>query len=142
MVPLLAGGRSRGVGSRTGSTFSGIPTGLHRMAMSAAAGVLSLHCLAAPVALAGETATTRISVLSPGTVGVTERRADWTLRSQTAAARAPEASDRSVGHRYTGHADVSMFPWRELLFYGMLAAIVVGGLLAATGGSRQSSRHS
>jgi hypothetical protein len=67
--------------------------------------------------------------------------AHWTLREQAAIARAAEASDQAARRTRRARADVSMFPWREILFYAMGVVIVIGALLVFTGSHGRQSRH-
>ncbi len=93
-------------------------------------------------ASAGRSGAVVVSVIAPGSVQRPASAAHWTLREQVAIARAAEANDQAArSQTRRARADVSMFNWREILFYTLGIVVVIGGLLALTGGHDHQSRR-
>jgi hypothetical protein len=130
----------------------------HRLAYNAGAVLVAVFAAlwaSVPVALAdsavagsgmspaaGHGGAVVVSVIAPGSVQRPASAAHWTLREQVAIARAAEANDQAArSQTRRARADVSMFNWREILFYTLGIVVVIGGLLALTGGHGHQSRR-
>ncbi len=157
MYPLFAGGHGLYCRRPTGRSFPVSESRAHSLLMKAVAflvAALAVSIACVPGAVAGEldagpgarssepsSGAVVVSVIAPGTVQRPASAAHWTLREQVAIARAAEANDQAARRSRNARADVSVFPWREILLYAMGVVIVIGGLLAFTGGRGHQSRH-
>ncbi|MCT8974870.1 hypothetical protein [Microbaculum marinisediminis] len=158
MFPLLAGGH--GIAYRHPSgLFQTLIASLRRSLLGVTVFLVALQallCLGASCALAdsGAAGTTAGSAgassgsgvimagtITPNAVRVPGANPHWTLREPVAAVQPANTSDRKVQRIVGPHAQVSMFSWREILFYAMVVVVVIGGYLVFTGGHDRPSRH-
>ncbi|WP_436638320.1 hypothetical protein [Microbaculum sp. FT89] len=79
--------------------------------------------------------------VTPNSVRVPAANPHWTLREPVSAVRTVGGGDRPAPRIIGPHAQVSMFSWREILFYAMVIVVVIGGYLVFTGGHDRHSRH-
>ena len=150
MVPLLVGGRGvihHRLAGRTDLKETLSKPALCLRAIGAFLLAQAILCVVGSNAWAdqqtgqqtGTPQVIRVGVVSPMAVKQPTAWSDWTLREPVSVAKADGAA--KAQKRGPTRAEVSMFSWREILFYAMVVVVVIGGFLAFTGGQGRQSRH-